>query len=60
MMMALEQATADRNKPKDIIHHSNRGDQYLSMRYTDKMTDSGIIASISTTNDSYDNALAGN
>ena len=34
------------------------GVQYLSIRYTDKMTDSGVIASVGTTGDSYDNALA--
>ena len=38
--------------------HSDRGVQYLSIRYTDKMADSGVIASVSTTGDSYDNALA--
>ena len=41
-----------------MIHHSDRGVQYLSIRYTDKMTDSGVIASVGTTGDSYDNALA--
>lgn len=41
-----------------MIHHSDRGVQYLSIRYTSRMTDSGIIASVGTTGDSYDNALA--
>ena len=58
VMSALNQAIADRNNPKDVIHHSDRGVQYLSIRYTDKMTDSGVIASVGTTGDSYDNALA--
>ena len=58
VMAALNQAIADRNHPKDVIHHSDRGVQYLSIRYTDKMTDSGVIASVGTTGDSYDNALA--
>lgn len=58
VMASLNQAIADRNNPKDVIHHSDRGVQYLSIRYTDKMTDSGIIASVGTTGDSYDNALA--
>ncbi|WP_201502625.1 IS3 family transposase [Psychrobacter cibarius] len=58
VMAALNQAIADRNHPKDVIHHSDRGVQYLSIRYTDKMCDSGIIASVGTTGDSYDNALA--
>ena len=58
VMAALNQALTDRNNPKDVIHHSDRGVQYLSIRYTDKMCDSGIIASVGTTGDSYDNALA--
>ena len=58
VMAALNQAIADRNNPKDVIHHSDRGVQYLSIRYTDKMADSGVIASVGTTGDSYDNALA--
>ncbi|MBP2280744.1 transposase InsO family protein [Psychrobacter sp. PL19] len=55
---ALKQALSDRNKPKDVIHHSDRGVQYLSIRYTDRMTESGVIASVGTTGDSYGNALA--
>ena len=58
VMAALNQAIADRDKPKDVIHHSDRGVQYLSIRYTDRMADSGIISSVGTTGDSYDNALA--
>ena len=58
VMAALNQAITDRNNPKDVIHHSDRGVQYLSIRYTDKMKDSGVIASVGTTGDSYDNALA--
>ncbi len=57
-MAALNQALADRNKPKDVIHHSDRGVQYLSIRYTYSMTDCGVMASVGTTDDSYDNALA--
>ena len=58
VMAALNQAIADRNNPKDVIHHSGRGVQYLSIRYTVKMSDSGVIASVGTTGNSYDNALA--
>ena len=58
VIAALNQAMADRNDPKDVIHHSDRGVQYLSIRYTSRMTDSGIIAYVGTTGDSYDNALA--
>ena len=57
-MAALNQALADRKKPKDVIHHSDRGVQYLSMRYTSSMADCGVIASVGKTGDSYDNALA--
>ena len=57
-MAALNQAITDRNNPKDVIHHSDRGVQYLSIRYTSRMKDSGVIASVGTTGDSYDNALA--
>ena len=41
-----------------MIHHSDREVQYLSIRYTSRMHDSGIIASVGTTDDSYENALA--
>lgn len=58
VMAALNQAIANRNKPEEVTHHSDRGVQYLSIRYTDKMTDSSVIASVGTTSDSYDNALA--
>ena len=58
VMAALNQAIADRNSPKDVIHHSDRGVQYLSIRYTSRMTDSGVIALVGTAGDSYDNTLA--
>ena len=58
VMAALNQAIADRYNPKDVIHHSDRGSQYLSIRYTDRMAEAGVIASVVTTGDSYDNALA--
>lgn len=58
VMAALNQAIADRNNPKDVLHHSDRGVQYLSVCYRDKMVESGVIASVGTTGDSYDNALA--
>jgi putative transposase len=58
VIAALNQVITDRNNRKDVIHHSDRGVQYLSIRYTDKMTDSGVIVFVGTTGDSYDNALA--
>ncbi|MBF2719380.1 hypothetical protein IP510_05740 [Psychrobacter sp. NG254] len=56
-MVALNQALAGINKPKDVIHHSDHGVQYLSIRNTSSMPDFGVIASVGTTGDSYDNAL---
>ena len=57
---ALEQALYSR-QPTDrdeLVHHSDRGSQYLSIRYTDRLSDAGIKPSVGTTGDSYDNALA--
>ena len=42
----------------DLVHHSDRGSQYLSMRYTDRLTDAGIEPSVGSRGDAYDNALA--
>jgi putative transposase len=57
---ALEQAIYDRcgNMPDGLVHHSDRGTQYLSMRYTDRLADAGIAPSVGSRGDSYDNALA--
>lgn len=41
-----------------LIHHSDRGCQYLAIRYTDRLIEAGIKQSVGTTGDSYDNALA--
>ncbi len=57
---ALEQALYDRgvNKRTDLIHHSDRGVQYLSIRYADRLAEVGIAPSVGSVGDSYDNALA--
>ena len=57
---ALEQALYDRgvNEKTNLIHHSDRGVQYLSIRYTDRLTELGIAPSVGSVGDSYDNALA--
>ena len=57
---ALEQAVYDRcgETPVGLVHHSDRGTQYLSMRYTDRLADAGIAPSVGSRGDSYDNALA--
>jgi len=55
---ALEQALAARAPDAGLIHHSDRGVQYLSIRYTDRMAEAGIVPSVGSVGDSYDNALA--
>ncbi|MFW1798419.1 DDE-type integrase/transposase/recombinase, partial [Acinetobacter guillouiae] len=52
---ALEQALHDRGMPKNVIHHSDRGVQYLSIRYTNRLEAANLRASVGTTGDSYDN-----
>ena len=41
-----------------MIHHSDRGGQYLSIRYTERLAEAGIEPSVGSVGDSYDNALA--
>ena len=57
---ALDQAIYDRLTAAtgDLVHHSDRGTQYLSMRYTERLADAGIEPSVGSRGDSYDNALA--
>lgn len=55
---ALEQAIWARGKADGLIHHSDRGSQYLSIRYSDRLAEVGIDASVGSVGDSYDNALA--
>ncbi len=55
---ALEQALWSRKDTKNLIHHSDRGSQYLSIRYTERLAEAGIDASVGSVGDSYDNALA--
>jgi putative transposase len=57
---ALEQALHARRSFDDgrLIHHSDRGSQYVSIRYTERLADAGIDASVGRGGDSYDNALA--
>ena len=57
---ALEQAIYDRrgDASDGLVHHSDRGTQYLSMRYPDRLADAGIAPSVGSRGDSYDNALA--
>jgi transposase InsO family protein len=57
---ALNQAIAQRCPAEGgrLIHHSDRGSQYLSIRYTERLADAGIDTSVGSVGDSYDNALA--
>jgi len=57
---ALEQAICQRcgAEVTDLVHHSDRGTQYLSMRYTERLADAGIAPSVGSRGDSYDNAMA--
>ena len=55
---ALEQALWSRHDTEGLIHHSDRGSQYLSIRYTDRLTEAGLNSSVGSVGDSYDNALA--
>jgi transposase InsO family protein len=57
---ALEQALYDRQPERDssLIHHSDRGSQYVSIRYSERLAEAGIEPSVGSRGDSYDNALA--
>ena len=57
---ALEQAIYARRGDAltGLVHHSDAGSQYLSMRYTDRLVDAGIAPSVGSQGDAYDNALA--
>jgi len=55
---ALEQALWARPRSEGLVHHSDRGVQYLSIRYTERLQEAGIEPSVGSIGDSYDNALA--
>ena len=55
---ALEQALAARSDRDGLVHHSDRGTQYLSIRYSERLEEAGLQASVGSRGDSYDNALA--
>ena len=55
---ALEQAIYARPELDRLVHHSDRGTQYLSIRYTERLAEAGIDPSVGSMGDSYDNALA--
>jgi len=57
---ALEQPVWARKRQglEGLVHHSDRGVQYLSIRYTERLADAGAVASVGSRGDSFDNALA--
>ena len=55
---ALEQALHARPHADNLIHHSDRGVQYVSIRYTQRLAEAGVEPSVGSVGDSYDNALA--
>ena len=55
---ALEQALHARRPKESLIHHSDRGVQYVSIRYSERLAEAGIESSVGSVGDSYDNALA--
>ena len=57
---ALEQALHARRPTEGsgLVHHSDRGVQYVSIRYTERLAEAGIEPSVGSVGDSYDNALA--
>jgi putative transposase len=57
---ALEQALHDRRPVNrgGLVHHSDRGSQYVSIKYTERLVEAGIEPSVGSVGDSYDNALA--
>ena len=57
MLDALEQALWAR-RPSGTVHHSDKGSQYVSLAYTQRLKEAGLLASTGSTGDSYDNAMA--
>ena len=60
VLQALEQALCARRGQRggELIHHSDRGTQYVSIRYSERLAEAGIEPSVGSVGDSYDNALA--
>jgi transposase InsO family protein len=59
VLHALEQALHDRRPlGRGLVHHSDRGVQYVSIKYTERLAEVGLVPSVGSVGDSYDNALA--
>ena len=57
-LTALEQAVFARQNTGHLVHHSDQGSQYLSIRYTERLSEAGIEPSVGSVGDAYDNAMA--
>ena len=61
-LVALEQALRERSRSghslDGLVHHSDRGSQYLAIRYTERLAENDVVGSVGSRGDSYDNALA--
>jgi len=57
-LAALEMALRHRKPSGGLVHHSDRGVQYRAIRYTDRLAEAAVVASVGSSADSYDNALA--
>ena len=55
---ALEQALYERRPAGDLVHHSDRGSQFVSIRYTERLAAAGVEPSVGSVGDCYDNSLA--
>lgn len=60
MLDALNQAICQRvpSQADNLIHHSDRGSQYLAIKYTERLAELGFDPSVGSVGDSYDNAMA--
>jgi len=56
--MGLWTRARDGRETSALIHHSDKGVQYVAVRYTQRLAEAGAVASVGSTGDSYDNALA--
>jgi len=56
--MGLWTRARDGHNTEALVHHSDRGVQYLAIRYTDRLAETGAVASVGSRGDSYDNAMA--
>ncbi len=56
--MALWRRVREQRDLSALIHHSDKGVQYRAIRYTQRLADAGVVASVGSTGDSYDNAAA--